>query len=326
MSIIHSFCRIADSAAPGFKEMMTTAADETVFAGIELGGTKAIAVIASGGRIIGQHAHPTTTPEATIGAMLADLRGWQADYRLAAIGVAAFGPLMLDPAAADFGHVLPTTKPHWSGFDLLGTIRAGIDLPIALETDVNAAALAEERWGGSAGCAVHAYVTVGTGIGVGIVANGAPVHGAMHPEMGHIRVRRVPGDDFAGVCPFHGDCIEGLASGPAIAARTGLAGAAIADDHPVWTTIAAEMGDFFSTLLLTLAPQRVAIGGGVLTDRPTIIEAIRRATADRLGGYLITTDRPPEQRIVRASLGADAGPMGAIALAMQALKGDGGRE
>ncbi len=292
-----------------------------MLAGIELGGTKCIAVLARGGALLATESHPTGSPDETLAATLDVLTRWQTDHDVAAIGIASFGPLGLRTDAAGYGHILQTTKPGWSGFDLLGAVSARIDVPLGFDTDVAGAALAEEHWGGSAGCRVHAYVTIGTGVGAGIIVDGRPVHGFLHPEIGHMRVPRQLGDEFPGICRFHGDCIEGLVSGPALAARSGIAGAALPDDHPVWRNVVQELGDFFANMLISFAPDRIAIGGGVFQQRPALIEAIRTAVAARLGGYLPTDQMPPEQRIQATALGANAGPLGAIALAAQALSG-----
>ncbi len=193
-------------------------------------------------------------------------------------------------------------------------------LPFAIDTDVAGAALAEGRWGAAVGCSDHLYVTIGTGVGVGIVAGGRRVHGRGHPEAGHVRVRRARGDAFAGACPFHGDCLEGLVAGPALAARTGLAGDAIDDGHPVWGLVAAELAEALAMLILVLAPQRVVIGGGVILRHGHLLPAVISATADRLGVYLPGSDATALARvIVPAALGGDAGPHGAVALALAAL-------
>lgn len=292
---------------------------EPLLAGIELGGTKCIAVLARGSEILASESHPTADPSSTLAAMLDTLSRWRETHDFGAVGIASFGPLGLDQGAAGYGHVLKTTKPGWSGYDLLGAVRARIGLPVGFDTDVAGAALAEERWGGSAGCRVHAYVTIGTGVGGGIIVDGRPVHGFLHPEIGHMRVPRVVGDDFAGICSFHGDCIEGLVSGPALAARTGIAGGALPADHPVWHSVAQELGDFFANMLMSFAPERIALGGGVIQQRPYLIEGIRAAVAARVGGYLPDDVLAPAERIQAATLGANAGPLGAIALAMIAL-------
>ena len=197
-------------------------ANESLIAGVELGGTKCIAVTARGREIVSRAQWPTGDDAAATLRTLADwLAAAHREEPFAALGIASFGPICLDPASADYGRIINTPKPGWSGADVLGVLAGDLCVPVAIETDVAGAALAEGRWGASQGCPVHVYLTIGTGIGGGIVVDGKPLHGTFHPEMGHVRVRRAAGDPFTGVCPIHGDCLEGLAAGPAIAARVG---------------------------------------------------------------------------------------------------------
>lgn len=299
--------------------MMENAA---VIAGVELGGTKCIAVIARGRDILVRAKWPTGDDPA---AVLAALSAWlTAAYRaepFAALGIASFGPLCLDPASNDYGRIINTPKPGWSGADVLGEIARGLDIPVVINTDVAGAALAEGRWGAAAACPVHVYLTIGTGIGGGIVIDGKPHHGTFHPEMGHVRVRRARGDAFAGVCPIHGDCLEGLASGPAIAARAGQPADELAGDDPVWGLVAGEIGDLMASLLLILAPHRIVIGGGVGQGQPALLPLIHTNAARLLGGYLPGHSRAALERLIVApALGADAGVWGALALALTALE------
>lgn len=291
---------------------------DKLLAGIELGGTKCIAVLARGPDIVARERMPTHTPAETLPALAAIVRAWiAAGEPVAALGVASFGPLALDPADPDHGCITTTPKEGWQRVNLLAAFRP-LGLPIALDTDVNAAALAEGQWGAARGARVHAYLTVGTGIGGGIVVDGRPLHGLMHPEMGHIAVRRAPDDGFAGICPWHGDCLEGLASGPAIAARAGQPAEMLTDDHPVWHAVAAEVGELVASLLLTVSAERVLIGGGV-GSRTALLARIRAAVGARLAGYLAPVTPTRLEEIVRApALGADAGPLGAVALAATA--------
>jgi fructokinase len=188
------------------------------YAGVELGGTKCVVMLARGpADIVARKTIPTSSPKETLGGIVAMLRTWQ----FAALGVASFGPLDLDRASSDFGRILNTPKPGWAGTDLIGALCAMTGSPIAIDTDVNGAALAEMRWGCGRGLDDFAYVTVGTGVGVGLIANGKPMRGLGHCEFGHIRVPRLAGDRFEGSCPFHGDCVEGLAAGPSLVARVG---------------------------------------------------------------------------------------------------------
>ena len=260
---------------------------------------------------------PLGPPGQTLGWLEQQIDQWHAAAPLAALGIASFGPIGLDPARADHGRLMRTTKPGWSGVDVRGALARSFAGPIALHTDVTAAALAEGRLGAARGCDDFAYMTVGTGIGVGIVVRGAPLPGRLHPEAGHIRMARIEGDVFAGSCPFHGDCLEGLASGPAIAARAGQAGEALGDDDDVWKFVIDALAQGCATLLLTLSSERIVLGGGVINARPWLVEAVARRTAEHLGGYLsFVTDRAP---LALAVLGQDAGPVGALILAESAL-------
>lgn len=296
-------------------------APHPVVAGVELGGTKCIAVVARDGAIIARERWATgDDPVATLSAIAAWLESAAWEHRFAALGIASFGPLTVDPANPQFGRIVNTPKPGWSGADVLGALAGRFDLPVGFDTDVAGAALAEGRWGAAAGCAVHGYLTIGTGIGGGIVVDGKPLHGSFHPEIGHVRVRRARGDSFAGICPIHGDCLEGLASGPAIAARAGQAADTLAADDPVWDRIAAEIAELMAMLILTLAPQRIVVGGGVGQGQPALLERVRAATVPLLGGYLPTHDAASiAQIIVPPGLSEDAGVYGAIALALAAL-------
>jgi fructokinase len=279
-----------------------------LLAGIELGGTKAIAVLARGDAIVDRLQLPTSSPGETLGAIARQLEQWQP----AALGIASFGPLAIRRGASDFGRILATPKPGWSGVDLIAALAP--QCPVALSTDVIAAALAEREGGAAFGLTDFIYVTIGTGIGMGIVAGGVAVTGTLHPEAGHLFVRRVPGDTFAGICPAHGDCLEGLAAGPAIAARAAMAGAAISDDDPAWVFVVDALAQGFANLRLTLGSQAIVIGGGVAVARPWLAVAIAARMDQLLAGYL-----PGASVVVAARLGSKAGPRGALLLARTAL-------
>lgn len=294
--------------------------DAPLLAGVELGGTKCIAVVARGTEILCERRLPTTDPATTLAGLSEALAEWQAELLFTALGIGTFGPARVSPDAPDYGQILPTPKPGWTGARVLDHFADRFAVPMAFDTDVGAAALAEGRWGRARGCSTHAYVTVGTGIGIGIVANGRVLHGALHPEAGHLRVRRRRDDAFAGVCPFHGDCLEGLASGPAIAARIGGDATHIADDHPVWSDVGAELGELMATLILTVSPECIVIGGGVGGGRPALLDRVRDATAAALAGYVPGADRAALETLIGPpGLEARAGPMGALALALTAL-------
>ncbi|GGE84865.1 ROK family protein [Sphingomonas prati] len=295
---------------------------EPLYAGVELGGTKCVCILAAGpDRVVATERIATGAPGATLGRIVEVLREWDVATRARALGVGSFGPLELDPDAPDYGHVVRTPKPGWSGVDIVGPLVAATGLPVMLDTDVAGAALAEGRWGAARGLASHAYVTVGTGIGVGIVVNGQTVRGLGHPEAGHLRIPRMAGDDWPGHCPYHGDCVEGLAAGPAIAARSGRAAELLSPDDPAWDGVVHALAMMLHNLVLTTAPQRILLGGGVPVGQPHLIPRIRAALVASLGGYA-HAERVAEdiQRFVSGpELGAMAGPMGAIALARLAI-------
>jgi fructokinase len=293
-----------------------------VVAGVELGGTKALAVLVRGREILERVRVPTTEPAATLSALSEGLLGWQRDGRsFAAIGIASFGPVGLDRSRHDYGWVTSTPKPGWHDVDVLGHFSGRFDVPIGFDTDVAGAALAELRWGAAQGCAVVVYLTIGTGIGGGVVVDGRPLHGLVHPEVGHVRVRRRPGDPFAGVCPYHGDCVEGLVSGPAIAARAGAPAQELGPEHPVWDDVAPELADLLASLVLVVSPHRIVIGGGVGHGRPFLLDRVRPALVAALNGYVAALDAAAVDGLVRPpALGDGAGPLGAAALALDALQ------
>ena len=295
--------------------------DPARLVGVELGGTKGIAVHSNGAGIIDRLTVPTTTPDETLGALADQVARWDAEGKIAALGIASFGPIRLAADTADYGRILATPKPGWSGADVLGAFAGRFALPIAIDTDVNAAALAEYRWGAGVGCTSLIYITIGTGIGGGVLVDGRSLKGRLHPELGHVMLRRDPADVFAGICPFHGDCVEGLLSGPALVARLGGPIEQADADDPRWHPAVRDLAQFIAMLILGFAPDRVLIGGGVGIGVPQLVT---RALADIpaiLGGYLPDLDAAALTRLVsQPGLGADAGPLGAIALAGDALR------
>ena len=231
----------------------------------------------------------------------------------AAIGIASFGPVELDRSAPDFGSITSTPKREWRGCNVVGAVREWFPGPVAFETDVNAAALGEHRWGAARGLRTFLYVTVGTGIGGGAMVEGALLHGRAHPEMGHIRVPHDRArDSFAGACPYHADCLEGLASGQAIERRWGAPAEIIADDHPAWKLEADYLALACANWTYSFSPQRIILGGGVM--RAHLFPMIRTRTAELLAGYMATPD------IVEPALGIRAGVLGAIALASDQIR------
>jgi fructokinase len=293
-----------------------------LLAGVELGGTKCICVLASGPHDIRAAVRiATRAPEETLADIESVLVQWQARERFGALGLASFGPLELDPLAADFGCLVGTPKPGWARVPLLARLRH-LGVPLALDTDVNAAAFAEGQWGAARGLHSYAYVTVGTGIGVGSIVGGASVRGLGHSEAGHLRVPRLPGASWPGHCPFHGDCVEGLASGPAIEARAGRACAELAPADPVWDEAVHALAGLFHNLALTVAPERILVGGGVALGQRQLLPRVRRALGASLGDYGqgARIARQLDTFLVEPGLGARSGELGAIALAQRALR------
>ncbi|MDB5723890.1 MAG: fructokinase [Novosphingobium sp.] len=281
---------------------------------IEGGGTKFVLGVANAaGEIRSRDRIPTTTPDETLGAAIAWFRAQ--DLKPTAIGIACFGPLELDPAAPDYGHVTRTVKPNWSGADVAGPFAAAFGCPVGIETDVNGAALAESRWGAGKGIGSLLYVTIGTGVGGGFISNGRLLRGASHPEMGHIRLPRHPADrDFAGTCSFHGDCLEGLVAGPAIAARWGASLSELGSEHPAHEIVAWYLGQAVVTWQAMLQPSRIVLGGGVMST-PGLLDAVRQAAATAGSGYFAGD---PREIVVAPGLGTDSGLLGALAVAQQA--------
>jgi fructokinase len=289
-----------------------------LIAGLELGGTKCVAILATGpDDVRARETIATTDPATTLAAIEAVLDGWEFD----AIGVASFGPLELNPAMPDYGSITATTKQGWTGTDIVNRLKARFVRPIAFQTDVSGAAIAEGRWGAAQGMATHAYITIGTGVGVGLVAGGRPVQGVAHGEAGHMRVPRLAGDTYPGWCRFHGDCVEGLISGPALAERFGQPGRDLPDDGPQWDLFVHDLGGLLHNLVVAAAPERIAIGGGVIAARDYLFPKLRTRLAESLGGYgsLIAYAGELDHRLGPPGLGTMAGPLGAIAMGLEAM-------
>lgn len=292
-----------------------------LIAGVELGGTKCVCLLASGPDDIHDEVRiPTTTPDETLGEVRTVLARWRQGPGFSALGIGSFGPLELDRSRPDFGSIVTTPKPGWNNTDLT-RLAEGFDGPVGIDTDVNGAALAEGRWGAAQGLGSFAYVTVGTGIGVGSIVSGRAVRGLGHCEAGHVRVGRIPGDTWPGSCPYHGDCVEGLAAGPALEARTGRRGETLAAEDPAWEMVVQALGGLLHTLVLTSAPERILIGGGIFTGQEHLFPRLRQALVSSLAGYA-TADRIAgiiDDFVTPPGLGAMAGPLGAVALGLAAL-------
>lgn len=293
---------------------------ERLFGGIEAGGTKFVCTVGSGpDDVRAEIRYPTTTPEETLGRAIEFFREQHAAAPLAALGVGCFGPVCLDPASPAYGFITTTPKPGWRMTDVVGTLRRGLGLPVGFDTDVNAAALGEAAWGAGRGLENILYLTVGTGIGGGALVGGRPIHGLVHPEMGHLRVPHDHADDpFEGVCPYHGDCLEGLASGPAMKARWGGSAETLPAEHPAWALEAGYLAAAISSYILTLSPQRIILGGGV-TGQPRLLPLTRREVVRLLAGYVQAPEilERIDDYIVAPGLGNRSGMLGALALAKQ---------
>ena len=288
-----------------------------IYAGVELGGTKCVAILARGPQdVLAREVIPTSLPSETLGRIESALLDWKRTQGFDALGIASFGPLDLDRQSPTYGHTVTTTKPGWSDVDIAPRLETATGVPAAFDTDVNGAAFAEMRWGAGRGFDDFAYVTVGTGVGVGLIVNGQPTRGFAHCELGHIRVARLPGDEWPGSCPYHGNCVEGLAAGSALSARFGEAARDLPPDHPVWDSVAWALAQLCHAIVCAAAPRRIAMGGGVMQGHPHLLPRINAMLIESLNAYV---PLPGDGNYVRApELGADAGPLGAIALAMTA--------
>jgi len=286
-----------------------------LFGGIEAGGTKFVCAVGKAPQVIRASTEiPTTTPTETLAQVIAFFR----PYALGSLGLATFGPVDLDRNSPTYGQILSTPKLAWQGCRIVEILQNGLGIPVAVETDVNAAALAEFIDGAGQGCDPLVYLTVGTGIGGGAVIQGRLLHGMMHPEMGHMLLARAPGDTRPSVCPFHADCLEGLASGHAIQVRFGPP-ETLHPAHEAWDLEGMYLGQALATIVTILSPQRIIIGGGVM-HQPHLLPRIREACRQALQGYLprLKTSSDVEAYIVPPGLGDQAGVIGALHVAQGA--------
>lgn len=288
-------------------------------AGVELGGTKCICTLGYGpDQILAQQTVPTEHPDITLPKLVGILQTWYNETGFRAIGVASFGPIGLNQAIPDYGHILSTNKENWSDVDVLGRLSKGFSVPVGFDTDVNGAALAEIAWGCGIGLTDFAYVTVGTGIGVGLIVNGQPTRGIGHSELGHMLVSRMAGDDFPGACVFHSDCVEGLASGSAIKQRLGTKHVSeISENHAVWEQVVDALASMCHNMVCSTGPQKIAFGGGVISRQPHLIPRIEQKLVESLAGYM-SLPGAATSYVVSPILGDQAGPLGSIALGINA--------
>ena len=291
-----------------------------IYGGIEAGGTKCVCAIGTGPDDLRETRFPTTTPGETIDRAIAFFR--EQYQALAAIGIGSFGPIDLQPNSSSYGFITTTPKPGWANVDLAGAIKRALNVPVGFDTDVNAAALGEHRWGAAQGLDSFIYLTIGTGIGGGGLASGKLLHGLIHPEMGHILLQHDRArDPFPGSCPFHGDCFEGLANGPAIEKRWGQRGETLLIDHPAWALEAHYIALALMSYVCTLSPQRIILGGGVM-EQAELFPMIRREVQQLLNDYVQSPEILDhiDHYIVSPGLGKRAGVLGAIALAQMEIR------
>ncbi|MCR4650356.1 MAG: ROK family protein [Lachnospiraceae bacterium] len=288
-----------------------------MYGALEAGGTKMVCAVGSeDGKIYEQVSIPTLTPDETIPKILDFFK----DKNIAALGVASFGPVDPDPASPTFGYITTTPKPGWADYDLVGTLKSELNVPIGFDTDVNGSLLGEVTYGDSKGISDAVYITIGTGVGGGVMTNGRLLHGMLHPELGHMLMRPHHSDTYAGRCPFHKNCLEGMAAGPAIEDRWGAKGTALADRDEVWELEAYYIGQAIVNLILTLSPKKIILGGGVM-HQEQLFPLVRKEVETQLNGYLKTPLLADlDSYIVPASLNDDQGIMGCIKLAVDAYK------
>jgi fructokinase len=289
--------------------------NKSLFGGMEGGGTKFVCVVGTGpDDIRDEIRYPTTTPDETLNRAIDFFK----KYNVAAIGLAPFGPLDLHPASPTFGSITATPKPGWSGANIVAAFRRAFGIPVAFDLDVNAAAFGEYTWiPANRELDSLVYFTIGTGIGAGFIVNGKVIHGLTHPETGHMRIPHDrEKDPFAGNCPFHGDCFEGLAAGPALAARLGHPADSASDAHPVWDLEAGYIAAALVNVILTVSPQRIVLGGGVM-QREYLFPLIRAKVKELLNGYVASPVFAGEmdEFIVPPALGSRSGVLGALAMA-----------
>jgi len=285
---------------------------------IEAGGTKFVCGIGNEhGEIEKRISFPTGKPEET----LAQAIDFFKDENIEAIGIGTFGPINIDKESEQYGYVTTTPKPGWSNYNFLGALKQEFDIPFGWDTDVNAAALGEATWGAAKGLDSCVYYTIGTGVGVGVYAEGSLVHGLIHPEGGHVLTRRHPEDSFEGFCPYHGDCLEGMAAGPALEKRWKVKGSELASDHPAWAIEAFYIGQAVASTILLLSPKKVILGGGVMQQKQ-LLPLIHAEVQKNLNGYVSSAAviSQIDRYIATPGLGDNAGLCGSVALGLRALQ------
>ncbi len=283
-----------------------------LFGALEAGGTKMVLAIGNeNGEILEQISVPTETPDITMTKIIDYFK----DKHIEALGIGSFGPIDLDRASATYGHITSTPKLAWVNYDIVGTLKKALQIPIGFDTDVNASALGEATWGIMKDVSSGIYITIGTGVGVGVYMNGSLLHGMLHPEAGHVLMSKHPEDIFEGVCPYHPNCFEGLASGPSIEKRWNKKAIELKDNAKVWELEAYYIAQGLVNYILTLSPHKIVLGGGVM-HQEQLFPLIRKEVKRLLNGYIKTQQlEKMDQYIVPASLNDNQGIMGCIRLA-----------
>ena len=289
-----------------------------IYGSLEAGGTKMIcAICKEDGEILEQISIPTTSPDETIPAIIAYFK----DKDIAALGIACFGPIDLHKSSPTYGYITSTPKIKWQNYPILPVIQKALSVPCGFDTDVNGSLLGEVSYGASKGMETAVYITIGTGVGAGVLSNGKLLHGMLHPELGHMAMVSHENDHFRGICPFHRNCLEGMASGPAMEARYGKKADTLADIPMVWEMEAYYIGQALCNIILTLSPERIILGGGVM-HQTQLFPLIRAEVKKQLNGYLKTKELDDiDNYIVPASLHDNQGILGCLQLAINAKKG-----
>lgn len=292
-----------------------------VYGALEAGGTKMVVAVGDeNGRILDRRSIPTTTPEETMPHIIdyfkeCEGKGWQIE----ALGIASFGPVDVNPSSPTYGHILNTPKLAWKDYDILGNMKKAFDIPMGIDTDVNGSCLGEMTYGCAKGLENVVYITIGTGIGAGIAVGGKLVHGMLHPEAGHILIARNSHDPGKSVCPFHESCLEGLVSGPSIKARWGKSADLLVDNKVVWELESEYIAKGLVSMILTLSPQKIILGGGVM-HQEQLFPLIREKVAAYINGYYVTEElRDMDNYIVAPDLEDNQGIMGAVRIGQLAM-------
>ncbi|MBT9778996.1 ROK family protein [Clostridium sp. MCC353] len=283
---------------------------------LEAGGTKMVCAVGNeNGEIFERISIPTETPEITMPKIVEYFK----DKGIEALGVGCFGPIDLNRDSETYGYITTTPKLAWANYNIVGTLKEGLNIPVGFDTDVNGSALGEATWGITKGLENSMYITIGTGIGAGVISNGKLLHGMLHPEAGHVLLRKHPDDHYEGKCPYHKTCLEGLAAGPAIEARWGKKGVELADRKEVWEMEAYYIAQALVDYIVILSPQRIVLGGGVM-HQEHMMPLVREQVKEQLNAYIQTKELADlESYIVLPSLNDNQGIMGALKLALNEL-------